>query len=157
MSGTSITIEDAALQAWLRRSIQNLSHPADALAEIGEILVKSTQARFGTETDPSGRRWADNSPVTKARKTKPFILTEGGYLGDTIHHKMEGATAVLVGSGMEYAAVHQFGQKKGASGTTRRGAPIPWGDIPARPFLGVSDEDRRDIEETLAAYIMPRA
>lgn len=155
MAGTTITIEDAALQAWLRRSIQHLSHPADALAEIGEILVKSTQKRFGTETDPDGGRWAPNSPVTRARKTNPHILTEHGYLGDTIHAQMEGATAVLVGSGMKYAAVQQFGRKKGASGTTRKGAPIPWGDIPARPFLGVSAEDRRDIEETLASYLLP--
>lgn len=157
MAGTSITIEDAALQAWLRRSIQNLSHPADALAEIGEILVKSTQQRFATQSAPDGGAWEPNSPVTRARKTNPHILTEHGYLGDTIHAQMEGATAVLVGSNRVYAAVQQFGQKKGASGTTRRGAPIPWGDIPARPFLGVSDEDRRDIEETLAAYIMPGA
>lgn len=158
MAGTSITIEDAALQAWLRRSIQHLSHPADALAEIGEILVKSTQRRFETETDPSGARWAENSKVTKQRKAgrSRHILTDGGYLGNLIHYKMEGATAVLVGATQEYAAVQQFGQRKGASGSFR-GAPIPWGDIPARPFLGVSDEDRRDIEETLAAYIMPGA
>jgi len=33
--------------------------------------------------------------------------------------------------------------------------PIPWGDIPARPFLGLSDEDRSGIldivSEALAA------
>jgi phage virion morphogenesis protein len=179
MAGTSITLEDAALQAWLRRSIQNLSHPADALAEIGEILVKSTQQRFATETNPDGERWAENSDVTllahlnrrqdsytktgrlSAKGARRIgakkILTDRGYLGDLIRYQMEGTTAVLVGSDRKYAAVQQFGQKKGASGTTLKGAPIPWGDIPARPFLGVSDEDRRDIEETLAAYIMPGA
>lgn len=157
MAGTTITIEDAALQAWLRKSIKNLSHPADALAEIGEILVKSTQRRFATQSSPDGAAWAPNSPVTRARKTNPNILTEHGYLGDTIHAQMEGATAVLVGSSLVYAAVQQLGQKKGASGRTRRGAPIPWGDIPARPFIGVSDNDRRDIEETFAHYLMPRA
>jgi rhamnose transport system permease protein len=42
-----------------------------------------------------------------------------------------------------YGAVMQFGAAQGAFGTTARGAPIPWGSIPARPFLGRSEEVRR--------------
>jgi phage virion morphogenesis protein len=155
MSGATIVIEDAALQTYLRQMQNRLSNPSDVMAEIGEILVRSTQQRFATQSDPDGQPWAPNSPVTRARKRNPHILTENGYLGDGIHAQMDGSNAVLVGSNRKYAAVQQFGQKKGASGRTRRGAPIPWGDIPARPFLGISDDDRRDIEETLAAYLLP--
>ena len=98
---------------------------------------------------------------------------------------MEGATAVLVGSNREYAAIHQFGgtikhaartatlhfrqnQRTGQVGnrfvrrsrsnfaqTANIGAYET--QMIARPFLGISDEDRRDIEETLVAYLMPRA
>jgi len=58
-----------------------------------------------------------------------------------------------VGSVLEYAAVQQFGAKKGAFGRTRRGAPIPWGDIPPRPFLGLSDADRRSILDLIAEHL----
>jgi len=49
--------------------------------------------------------------------------------------------------------VQQFGAKKGQFGKTRRGAPIPWGNIPARPFLGVSVSDRSDILAILAEHL----
>jgi len=51
---------------------------------------------------------------------------------------------------MVYAAVHQFGAAQGAFGNTSRGSPIPWGDIPARPYLGLSDDDRQEIETFVA-------
>ncbi len=35
----------------------------------------------------------------------------------------------------------------------KRGAPIPWGDIPARPFLGLSD-DEADVRDIVARYLV---
>ena len=54
-----------------------------------------------------------------------------------------------VGSTRIYAGAHQFGARRGACGTNKKGAPIPWGDIPARPFLGVSDADKKTILEII--------
>ena len=65
---------------------------------------------------------------------------------DSIANVSRGSDAI-VGYNLIYATTHQFGAEKGAFGTTSRGGPIPWGDIPARPFLGISDDDRRDIEK----------
>jgi phage gpG-like protein len=42
----------------------------------------------------------------------------------------------------------QFGAAKGSLGS---GAP--WGNIPARAFLGVSDEDRAKIHETIEEWL----
>lgn len=64
---------------------------------------------------------------------------------------------VEVGSSLQYAAVQQFGARRGQFGRTRRGAPIPWGDIPPRPFLGVSEADRRAILAIIADHIDPAA
>ncbi len=69
----------------------------------------------------------------------------------------EGGRAVEVGSNRIYAAVQQFGQPKGASGRTKRGSPIPWGDIPPRPFLGVSSDDREAIADILSDYLAKAA
>ena len=41
---------------------------------------------------------------------------------------------------LDYATPHQFVTEQGEFGLTSRGGPIPWGDIPARPFLGWSDD-----------------
>ena len=57
------------------------------------------------------------------------------------------------GSNAIQSAVMQFGAGKGAFGTTSRGGPIPWGDIPARPFLGLSDEDRTAIVQTIEDWL----
>ncbi len=56
-----------------------------------------------------------------------------------------------IGSPSIYAGTHQFGAAKGAFGSTSKGAPIPWGDIPARPFLGLSDADEADIRDLIDA------
>ena len=152
----TITIDDRAVRAALERLAQRAGHLAPALAEIGEVLVQSTQDRFASESGPDGQRWAENRPSTLARKRNRHILTEGGYLGDLIHYQLlDGGRGLAVGSDREYAAVQQFGQPKGASGTNRRGAPIPWGDIPPRPFLGLSGEDRDRVLEILADYLAP--
>jgi phage gpG-like protein len=58
---------------------------------------------------------------------------------------------------MIYAAVQQFGAAKGAFGRTSRGAPIPWGNIPARPFLGISAEDEPLMLEIVAEWFQAAA
>ncbi|MDX8377214.1 MAG: phage virion morphogenesis protein, partial [Mariprofundales bacterium] len=53
------------------------------------------------------------------------------------------------GSNAIYAATHQFGADKGAFGSG-----VPWGDIPARPFLGFSDNDKDDIIDIIYDHIL---
>lgn len=60
---------------------------------------------------------------------------------------------LYVGSSAEYAATQQFGAKQGAFGRDKRNHPLPWGDIPARPFLGVSDEDASEILSVVSDYL----
>ena len=47
----------------------------------------------------------------------------------------------------------QFGARYGAFGTISRGGSIPWGNIPARPFLGISDTDRSNIAATVEEWL----
>jgi len=49
-------------------------------------------------------------------------------------------SVATIGTRKKYAAAHQHDAKKGQYGKTRRGGPIPWGDAPALPFIGVSDD-----------------
>ena len=68
------------------------------------------------------------------------LIGESRRLSTEINYKA-GPRRVVLGSSLIQSAVQQFGAKKGAFGS-RGGRSIPWGDIPARPFLGLSEQDR---------------
>lgn len=143
----TIQIEDAEVRRKLDELIARGGDLSPALLEIGEVLTNSTKERFQTETDPSGRRWEENSAVTAERKTNPKILTESGLLGGQIAPQLiDGGNAVAVGSNRIYAAMMQFGG-------TKSQWPHLWGDIPGRPFLGFSSEDRDRVLEILRDYL----
>lgn len=119
--------------------------------DIAEYMTKATRDRFKSSKAPDGTRWRQKSPATLAaylargdgRKTKPLIGSSG-RLGKEIASSFT-RDAAEVGSALEYSGVMQNGAKKGAFGKTRTGRPVPWGDIPARVWLGISAEDQRNI------------
>lgn len=171
-----IEIDDKQVTQAITRLANAAGNPRPVLAKIGELLVDSTKRRFGTSTAPDGTRWAKNSDVTllqylgryksSFRKDggltqkgaarlggKKPLIGETGSLSSQIFSKTEGSYTLLIGSTMEYAAAQQFGMKKGYAGANKRGSPIPWGDIPARPFLGISNDDRQNILDEISDYL----
>lgn len=168
-------ISDQKVQQALSSLAESAENPRLLLNQIGELLVDSTKQRFATSTSPDGSRWAENSEITllgyinkyKGSRRKDGGLTQKGakrlggkkpLIGETgslatmIVYQVNGL-GLIVGSPMEYAAAHQFGMKKGYAGATKRGSPIPWGDIPAREFLGISDQDSQNILATISDYL----
>jgi phage gpG-like protein len=69
-------------------------------------------------------------------------------LQDGINYQLLGSTGVSIGSPMPYAAMQQFGG-------TKSQFPHLWGDIPARPFLGMSDADKTNILDIIGSYLAP--
>jgi len=75
------------------------------------------------------------------------ILRDSGLLQDTIRYQLEASgTAVAVGTNRVYGAMQQFGG-------TRAQWPHLWGDIPARPFLGLSPADKEEIIAILRRHL----
>ena len=151
----TLTLDDEALKRQLGDLIGRLSHPAPALRSIGEELQRTTQERFdqGQKQAPDGTPWARNAPVTIARKGRDNPLYQRGNLQNTIRYQLRGATGVEVGTNLVYGAAQQFGMVKGYAGRTRRGAPIPWGNVPARPYLGLSADDETEVVRILRDYL----
>jgi phage virion morphogenesis protein len=122
---------------------------AQVLDEVGAIVEDSTKVRIADEkTAPDGTPWADwSADYAATRRAQHSLLVASGNPGllESIQ-RYASPTEVEIGSNMIYAAVHQFGAAQGAFGNTSRGSPIPFGDIPARPYLGLSDDDRQEIE-----------
>lgn len=151
--------------AQIRQRIDDLS---PVMRAIGEILTESTKQRFSDSTAPDGSRWKPNAPATvlgvlnrisgaygkkTGRLTKKGAtvvmgkkpLVDSGILQDTIRYNLiNGGSGVEVGTNRfagEWdggAAVHQFGSRDGK--------------IPARPFLGISQDDETDILAILANF-----
>ena len=76
-----------------------------------------------------------------------------------------GPDHVRVGSNALQAAVMQFGAVKGSTGayfyTTKTGKQVdgasPWGNIPARPYLGLSESDKTGIIDIVGEWLQRAA
>ena len=149
-----VTFDDAKVRAALNRLIAAGRDLTPLMREIGEHLLTTTREHFVTQTAPDGTPWTPLSETTKRRKrrNKDKVLTERGFLRGNLTFQA-GSDEVLVGSPSIYAGTQQFGAKKGAFGSTSKGAPIPWGDIPARPFLGLSHDDETEIGHLVIDYL----
>jgi phage virion morphogenesis protein len=143
-----VKVDNAAVMAAMQKLAHSAANLRPPLLALGEELTKSTKKRFETSTAPDGTKWAPNKPSTLKRKkgNKPLI-GKTGTLAQQISYAV-GLDSLMVGSTspMKYAAMQQFGGKKSRF-------PNLWGDIPARPFLGISDADEKMIVNTVDEYL----
>lgn len=148
-----IQIDDRAVLEALRQLQAAGADLRPVFYDFGGYLTVSTRQRFAEGRAPDGTPWAPNRPSTLARKrdTRPLI-GETRRLGREFHYRV-GASSFEFGSSLEYAAAQQLGASRGQYGTTRRGGPIPWGDIAPRPFLGLSEADRQKLLEIINDYL----
>lgn len=141
-----------------------LDTPSEVFTDIGELLIEGTKGFFTEGAGPDGTPWIGKSLAT----VESYRRNEGkgangpvdmrplfgptGRLSSEIHYAAD-AQGVSWGSSLIYSAVMNFGAAKGAFGTASNGAAIPWGDIPARPFIGLSDQMERDIIDTIEDWL----
>ena len=136
-----IIVDNQAILEHLQTLINHSTQLRPAMKQIGEVLKESTQQRFINTTGPDGERWFLNSVLSTLiddNKVGDRPLTNHGILGNSIDYQMLGDDGVMVSSPMEYAAMQQFGG-------TKAEFPFLWGDIPERPFLGISTDDETEI------------
>lgn len=167
----NITSNDIEIRPALEALQEAIGNTDPALAQIGEYLVASTQDRFKTTTAPDGSQWAANSDVTLDNYTNRFktSFTKTGRRSkagrDRRANKKAGTgeTKQLqrqifynvnngeleVGSPLIYAGTFHYGADK-----HQYGPSTPWGDIPARPFLGISDDDEREVLAIIGEHLL---
>lgn len=153
MTTTRIDFDMSQAEAVLLQVAARVTDMRPVMDQIGEVLVETTIDRFKTDTAPDGTAWAPNTEATLKRKrgTKPLI-GNSRVLSQAISYEAT-ETSVSWGSNLIYAAVHQLGAGKGVFGTMANGSPIPWGDIPARPYLGISEGDNLAIIAALEGFL----
>lgn len=154
-----IELDDGEFRMALTRIAEALADMTPVMQDIGELMVYSTKSRFLAGEAPDGTPWAPKSQTTRdsyARRRDPIddrpLFGPSRRLSSEIHYSA-GSEGVEWGSSLIYAATQHFGAARGSFGTTRRGGAIPWGDIPARPFLGLSEGDRADVLDTVNSWL----
>ena len=99
-----IDINDAEIQAELKKLAAKLGDLTPFFKDVGETLLNSTRERFRTQTAPDGTAWAALSPAYRARKPshKDKPLTLSGVLRGTHPRTTAGSTPLLpLMSGLE--------------------------------------------------------
>lgn len=145
MSGGALRIDLRRLLPF-RKRLAMLSHLR--LGRLYEVLgseVESQTRRRLTEekTDPDGRPWPEwSESYAQVRPNRGGLLELDGGLVDSLAYEVEG-DAVIVGSNLVYALVHQEGHDDMG--------------IPARSYLGISDENLDDLGQLVMDFIAREA
>lgn len=148
MAGTSMLQVDAreldrVAQALARASLSTKGKVLDA---VGAEVESQVRRRIDEDkTAPDGTDWDEwSESYRKTRDGQHSLLVGEQSLLDSIQYAIAGPS-VDVGSNLVYAATHQYGD--------------PDRNIPARPYLGLSSDDERDImdlvDDIVAGVIEP--
>jgi len=174
-----VTLDQRQVGKALKELAEHQEDLTTPLNDIAEYLHQSTDSRFRQQVAPDGSPWAPLAPSTLARKRGTRILREAGTLQDTLRHKVS-SNELAFGTDRPYGAIHQFGGniqhaarsqqvyfRQGKDGSVgnrfvkkRQSNFAQWvmrgahsADIVARPFLGLSSEDRIEILEIVCDYL----
>ncbi|MBL0142658.1 MAG: phage virion morphogenesis protein [Betaproteobacteria bacterium] len=151
-----IEVRDEQVTRLLSRLSELGTNLRPAMNAIGEAVVNSTRLRFAESAAPDGSAWKPLAFATliarsrRGRRGSRIVsvgsgqpLLDTGQLRNSISF---GASdrEVVIGTPLSWSRVHQFGGQAGRGHKVR---------IPARPFLGISQEDRAEITAILADHL----
>ena len=116
------------------------------MKNIAGIFAYSTEENFKEEGRPD--KWLDLAESTKKQRTKKRkwpgqILQVEGKLAASINTYYDNDSAVI-GSNLEYAAIHQLGGQAGRNKSV---------EIPARPYIFLTDGDYDEILHNIDNYL----
>jgi phage virion morphogenesis protein len=141
----TIKIDSEQLQKELTALIQKAVDRRPLMKDIAGIMHNAVEENFAQEGRP---KWVPLGQKTIiARQKKGYwpgqILQQTGRLAASITQYADNDQAV-VGTNAVYAAIHQFGGKAGRGGKV---------NIPARPYLQLTDEDMEEILKAVKEYL----
>lgn len=127
---------------------------------LAEALRASTRQRFKDEESPEGSKWESSIRAINEGGT---TLTENAGLKNSIKSTASNL-GFAVGTNKIYAKTHQFGDERTIKAKTSRGLRFKINgkwitkkkvniSIPARPFIGISEEDMQEVKATLEELV----
>jgi phage gpG-like protein len=152
---TSVVIDvDGLDEAIMRLRPLSDFEPAVMMEVLASVGESQTRRRIESEkTSPSGEAWPDNIAET------PILRETGRNLLDSIASQASAEMAEW-GATWEFAHVHQDGMtivpreaEKLAFTIAGRFVLVDEVTIPARPFVGISDDNREEILEVITDFL----
>lgn len=136
----NIRIDDSLLRRNLNALERAATDLTPAMRKIAQTLMTETQFNFESEGRP---RWV---PSVAAQQRQGQTLQDSGRLGRSIDSDYD-AHHAMVGTNVEYAAIHQFGGKAGRNRSVT---------LFARPFLPLTEEGalQREAENAVRGTLL---
>mgnify|MGYP006067147427 FL=1 len=133
-----IKIDNKEVESRLLYLAQRSENLRPLMKNIAGIFAYSTEENFKNEGRPD--KWTELSESTIKQRTKNkqwsgMILQVSGQLASSVNTYYDNDSAVI-GSNLEYAAIHQLGGQAGRNKSV---------EIPARPYLQLTPEDFEEI------------
>lgn len=150
MSGYGIQVATSGIpeiNAYMQK-LAGINESSAFYNALGAEAEKQIKRRISDEkTSPDGKKWDKWSDDYADTRHGGHSLLEGeGHLRDNIY-QTPSVSGVEVGSNTIYAAVMHFGAEKHEF----KGI-APWGNIPPREFMGLSDENIKDQIEVISDW-----
>lgn len=150
-------LDDGQVRGALLRLMALGNNPRPALLDIAALGESSTRLRFRLQRGPDGQQW---KPSIRAQVTGGRTLTKDGHLSGSIGSNV-GKDFAEWGVNRIYARIHQDGGVIKAKSGGALKFRIPGGGfavvkavrMPARPYLGVNDDDRDDMLDIVESHI----
>lgn len=186
MAGVTLEFDAVAALAVVNEAAAALADPAPMLRDIGEFLLIAHDQRFASQASPDGTPWQALSPayLKRKKKNRDKILVLDGFLKNTLRYQVSN-NELLFGTNRIYGAMMHFGgsidvaarsqqayfRQDGRTGdvgtqfvSKRKSNFSQWVtigaytiQIPARPWLGISDDDNYAIAGIATRYLMPNS
>ncbi len=129
----------------------------ELMEDIGSYGESSTMQRFIEERGPGGISWEKS---LRAKEENGQTLRDFGHLYNSLTYDFN-ETSVSWGTNKQYAGIHQFGGTIRPKSAKKLAFRLADGrfvltdkvDIPARPFLGIDDADRQEIQDITKDWI----
>ncbi|MDD7908558.1 phage virion morphogenesis protein [Pseudovibrio exalbescens] len=162
MAGVGFVYDEQGVKR-LELIAERLSSPdvPFVLDTLGALAVGQTQRRITQDQQaPDGSSWPEHSKgYADSLSGSQGMLHNEGDLVTSLDHVVS-SDEVSWGSSLVYAAIHQFGgtikPKDGGSLFFMIGTEAIVASevtIPARPYLGTSDQDSREFESSVIHYM----
>jgi len=156
MSGARFTMDFSKINSVLGKAVSAINERQEMADTIGGQLVNATTERFDKGITPEGKSWKESA---RAEAEDGQTLADTGRLKNSIVYEAS-PVAVAVGTGVEYAAIHQFGGtiKPKRAKALKFMTPTGWVTakkvtMPARPYIGINQEDIDEAAETIRLFM----
>lgn len=175
MAGVRIEFHGKGLQKAIDETLRLCRDKRRAYKNIGEHMKRSIGENFSAGGRPKkwkpikrntmiaklggkGKVFGKRGKIKKAARRKigkNKILVDSSRLVRSINYRVV-SDGVLIGSNLDYAAIHQFGgiAGRGAGRSSRSGGSTGTAIIPARPYLVVQKEDDVAIASIMEQHLV---